>query len=232
MLFEIEKEIFTHFPGLRIVTARVEGLSNECDETGIDAFLKEAWASAGAAATEYGNPQSHPFIKPWVESMKAVGVSRKKFPVSIESMVRRASKSDSPFSINPIVDFYNAISLKNIVPAGGYDTAEFKDHMTLRMSREGDTFCALDSDETESIPPGEVSYADCSEIITRHFLWKQSRHCLLTENTKDILFVSEIEGSLPEEIADTVAADFRDGLKKFFNTDAEVIILNEKNPGV
>lgn len=230
MIFEIEKEIFSHFPGLRIVTAGVKGLGGEWDEAGISAFLREAWAVAGAAAAEYGNPQSHPFIKPWVEDMKAVGVSRKKFPVSIESMVRRAGKSDSPFSINPIVDFYNAVSLKNIVPAGGYDTDELHDHMVLRMSREGDTFRALDSDEAESIPAGEVSYADGSEIITRHFLWKQSRHCLLKEDTKSALFVSEIEGSLPAETADIVATDFREGLKKYFNADAEVVILDEKNP--
>ncbi len=57
--------------------------------------------------------------------------------------------------------------------------------ITLRLSAEGDNFCALDSNETESVPAGEVSYTDGKKIITRHFIWKQSRHCLLRTALKD-----------------------------------------------
>ena len=53
--------------------------------------------------------------------MKAVGVSRKKSPSSVEALVRRAGKGGEPVSISPVVDFYNAISLKYLVPAGGFD---------------------------------------------------------------------------------------------------------------
>ena len=230
MIFEIEKEIFDHFPGMKIVTVQVDDMPIEADTAGIAAFLDEAWQIAKVASTEYGNPQSHPFIQPWGERMKAVGVSRKKFPCSIEAMVRRAGKSDEPFRISPVVDFYNAICLKHIVPAGGFDIGQLHDVMKLRMSVEGDTFCALDEEAVEPIPAGEVSYADGNEIITRHFVWRQSQHCLLDESTKKILFVSEILGDLPEDTADKVAADFVGGLKKYFGLDCEAVILDADHP--
>ena len=232
MIFEIHKEIFDHFPGIRVVTVLVDHMPDAADEKAIAKFLDDAWQVAAAAATSHGNAQSHPNIQPWVEAMKAVGVSRKKFPSSIESMVRRAGKSDEPFRIHPIVDFYNAISLKNIVPAGGYDIDDLHDAMSLRMSREGDTFCALDEDAPEPIPAGEVSYTDGSEVITRHFVWKQSRHALLKPETKKILFVSEILAGLPEGTAETVAADFVDGLKTFFGVEAKAVILDSENRSI
>ncbi|MBR5517268.1 MAG: hypothetical protein IKU53_04770 [Firmicutes bacterium] len=229
MVFEVDRQIFEHFPGLRIVTVLVENLPDVADEEGITLFLNDAWKIASAAAMEHGNPQSHPFIKAWGERMKDVGAPRKKFPCSIEAMVRRAGKSDEPFRINPIVDFYNAISLKNIVPAGGYDVDEVKDVIRLRLSKDGDTFCALDESEPEAISAGEVSYVDGNVVITRHFVWKQSQHCLLQEETKRILFVSEILGDLPADTAIKVASDFEDGLKKFFGVECKAVILDEEN---
>ncbi|MGI6766179.1 MAG: B3/4 domain-containing protein [Lentihominibacter sp.] len=231
-IFNVDKEIFELFPGLRIVTVVVKDMPRCIDPGGIEELMNEAWQIAKAAAVEYGNPQSHPLIKPWGERMKEAGVRRKQYPSSIEAMVRRAGKTDEPFHINPIVDFYNAVSLKNIMPAGGYDLEDVNECITLRLSAEGDTFCALDSNEEENVPAGEVSYMDGKEIITRHFIWKQSRHCLLRDSTKDILFVSEILGDVPTEKADDVANDLVNGLKKYFGVECRAEIVDENKPSV
>lgn len=224
--FIISQEIFDAFPGLRVVAVTADSVGEPVDPDGIGAFLQESWKNAAEAAVAYGNPQSYPNIKAWVDGMKAVGVSRKKFPSSIESMVRRAGKSDTPFRISPVVDFYNAVSLGNIVPAGGFDTGQVRENIELRFSTDGDTFQALDSEAAEAILPGEVSYADGNTVITRHFVWKQSRHTLLAENSSNILFVSEILGQLPAETAEKVADDFVSGLKRYFGVAAEAVILD------
>ena len=44
----------------------------------------------------------------------------KRFPISIEAMLRRALKGGA-FRINPLVDLYNALSLRHICPAGAVD---------------------------------------------------------------------------------------------------------------
>lgn len=228
MKFVIEKEIFEHFPGMKILAAVAEDIPT-ADVEKIREKLNHAWTVAAAAAVEYGNAQSHPFIKPWGERMKALGVSRKQFPCSIEAMVRRAGKSDTPFTISPLVDFYNAISLEYLVPAGAFDMDDLDGDLELRFSREGDTFTSLDNDEEISIPAGEVGYADGNQIVTRHFVYKQAKHGILTDNSRRVLFVSEILGDLPVGTTETVAQALQDGLKECFGVETTVAILDENN---
>lgn len=230
MEFVIADEIFDLFPNIRVVVAQASGLdSSRADNGKITAALRQAWQSAGQAVQAAGNAQSHPNIKAWGTAMAAVGAPRKKFPSSIEALARRAGKGGEPVSINAVVDFYNAISLRHLVPAGGYDIDSLRQDLQLRLSREGDRFMALDSDEAEQIPPGEVSYADGPEIITRHFVWKQSRHALLTPDSRNLLFVSEILGELPPQTAAAVRDAFSQGLAECLGGQARVGILDRNN---
>lgn len=230
MEFHIDEQIFSLFPGIRFVCVIAQGMNAHPDTDVIHQSLTAAWANAGAAATAYGNPQSHPYIKPWAQRMQSLGAPRKKFPSSIEAMVKRAEKGGEPFHILPAVDFYNAISLANIVPVGGFDIDQMEHGLTLRLSEDGDRFMALDGAEEEPVPAGEVSYADGSKIVTRHFVWKQSRHLLLNETTKDIFFVSEILGELPEDTAEKVSAALVEGLRSCFHIEVSPHILDETHP--
>lgn len=122
--------------------------------------------------------------------------------------------------------------MKNIVPAGGFDLDQLESDLLLRLSVEGDTFAALDKDEEISIPSGEVSYADGHNIITRHFVWKQAKHALLTDRSSHVLFVSEILGELPEKVLSSVKADLIGGLRECFGITAECRIVDENNPSI
>jgi len=227
--FYIENEVFDMFPGIRFVVAIANGLKSANTDM-IAAELDAAWQNAAAEASKYGNPQSHPNILPWVERMKAVGAPRKKFPSSIEALLRRAGKGGNPPRIEPLVDFYNTISLRYIVPAGGFDIDGLQQGLTLRLSRDGDTFEAMGEDEAVRIPEGEVSYADGSVVVTRHFVWKQSRRALLTADSRNVFFVSEVLGELPLEVAREVRQAFADGLRRCFNVEAQTDILDSRNP--
>ena len=229
MKLRIEKDIFRYFPGIRIATAQAR-IKSIKDPAGIDEYLKKAWRFAGEEGVKYGNPQSHPNIKPWGESMKALGVSRKDFPSSIESLVRRATKTEGPIRINPIVDFYNAVSLANIIPAGAYDIDDLKNDLMLRLSQAGDTFESLDSEAAIPVPEGEVSYTDGKIVITRHFVWKQSKHLLTTEKSRNIILLAEALGEIPFETADKVLFDFESGLARYFDAEVRGCILDEGTP--
>jgi len=232
MRFTVEDEIFENFKGISFVTIVAENVGEPTDADAVTRILSDGWENAGRSATEYGNPQSHPNIAPWVSHMKALGAPRKKFPSSIEAMVRRAGKGGEPFRISPVVDMYNGISMQNIAPAGGFDMDQMESDLTLRFSREGDTFTALDSDQETQVPPGEVSYADGSKIITRHFVWKQAKHTLLTDDSHNILFVSEILGELPAQVRDQVSHDLMCGLKECFGVDGRLQIVDENNKSI
>ncbi len=229
MEFVVAPEIFERFPGMRIAVAVAHGVDNAGDRPALAEEWRAAWASAAEAAA-HGNAQSHPRVRPWRERFRAIGVSGKEFPSSIEAMLRRAMKGGEPFRINPLVDFYNAVSLRHVVPAGGFDLDQLRGPLELRLSRDGDHFTALDADAPIPIPPGEIAYLDGRTVLTRHFVWRQARMGLITPATRSVVLLSEIPGEVGEDVARQVLADLAAGLRDHFGAALSACTVDVASP--
>ena len=208
-------EIFAALPELRVTAVVARGIGAPSDAAAVDAFWVAGWDSA-RAAREHGNAQFHPRVAPWRAAFLALGVSGKKFPTSIEALLRRAMKGGEPFRIHPLVDFYNGVSLTHVLPAGGYDLAEIDGDLEVRLTRDDDTFRALDQSGPEPVPPGELAYACGDDVLTRHLVWRQSERALIRPDTHDAVLVSEAIDGVPDEALDGVEADLRRGLERWF----------------
>jgi DNA/RNA-binding domain of Phe-tRNA-synthetase-like protein len=229
MAFVAHAEIFARFPGLRLAGA----VARDVEIGQANPAISEAWRTAWAQAAEgsaYGNAQSHPRVRPWRERFTAMGVSGKQFPSSVEALLRRALKGGEPFSINPLVDFYNAISLTYTVPAGAFDLAAISGPLELRLTRVGDHFTALDEDGATEVPAGEVAYADGAEVLTRHFVWRQARVGLVTPATRALFLISEVLGEVGAQVAEAVARAFETGLQRFFGVASAPFVLDVERP--
>ncbi len=161
-----------------------------------------------------------------------LGVSGKKFPTSIEALLRRAMKGGEPFRIHPLVDFYNAVSLRHVLPAGGYDLAEIEGDLEVRPTRDGDTFRALDQAAPEPVPAGELAYACGGDVLTRHLVWRQSERALIRPETRDAVLVSEAIDGVADEALDAAATDLRRGLEDWFGAGTQVHRLDVDNPTI
>ncbi|SRR6266700_3829611 len=232
MQFIVQPEIFKRFPNMRLAVAVARGIDNQAERPEIADRWQEVWAETGKAAAISGNAQSHPRVKPWRERFSAQGVPGKQFPSSIEAVLRRALRSNAPFSINPLVDFYNTVSLQYIVPAGGFDLAQLHGPLELRLTRSGDTFAALDEDIAQTVPAGEVAYADGHTILTRHFVWRQAKMGLITRDTRSVFLVSEVLGELGSEVAEQVVGALSRGLEEYFGVRPDSSIVDESRPAI
>lgn len=231
MQFIVHPEIFERFPGMRLPVVVAHNLDNQADQPEIGASWQAAWTDAAKAAV-YGNAQSHPHVQPWREHFRAQGISGKEFPSSIEAVLRRALKNSTPFHINALVDFYNTISLRHIVPVGAFDLDQLHGPLELRLTRSGDTFVALDEDTPQAVPVGEVAYANGQTILTRHFVWRQSKVGLITPSTRSVFLVSEVLGELGSEIADQVLNELSSGLQTYFALPSSAFLVNEQQPAI
>jgi DNA/RNA-binding domain of Phe-tRNA-synthetase-like protein len=232
MKFIVEPEIFDTFPGLRLPVAVVSDLDNRGPRPDVQALWHRAWRAAAEEAKPSGNAQSHPRVGPWRPAMKAAGAPAKKYPSSIESTLRRALKGGEPYTINPLVDFYNHVSLKHFVPAGGFDLEGLSESLELRLTREGDTFQALDEPAATAVEPGEVAYAAGSTVLTRHFVWRQSQHALISTSTRSAFLVAEVLGDLDPRVAEAVLEDFRSGLARYFDRPPDTFLLHAGHPEI
>lgn len=232
MQFLADPALFAHFPGLRIAVAVASGLDNTIARPDIAATWRADWQRAGRDGAQYGNAQSHPRIRPWREHFRALGVSAKDFPSSIEALQRRALKGGEPFAINPLVDWYNAVSLRHTVPVGGFDLGEVGSPLELRFTRPGDSFLSLDADAPLAVAPGEVAYTDGATVLTRHFMWRQARTALLTPTTRDVFLVSEVHGATDPALVAAVLADLQAGLRDHFGVASTGFIVDAATPAI
>lgn len=186
------------------------------------------------------NAQSHPRIALYRNTLKNVAnVSSKKYPQSNESLMKRILKEKKPSRpISPIVDFYNSVSIEHTVTAGAFDLHELKakvEPLELRVAKvEEDTFVPLDTPDAEpaKVDTKEILYAQGTTVLTRHLAWRQSAQALVTDGSKDVMFMSEVfheseVGSEPSELAKSVASSLQKGLKELFDVDSSVEYLGK-----
>lgn len=228
MRITIAPGILDAFPGLRVAVLLARGLDNHTPRPTLSDEWNEVWKDARRFET-YGNAQSHPRVGPWRERFRELGYSGKKFPSSVEALLRRALRGGEPFSINPLVDFYNTVSLAHVIPAGGFDV-DGVSAIELRFTRRGDVFQPLDGAEVTEVEPGEVSYVVGNTILTRHFVWRQSKDALIQDRTSDALILAEVLGDLPPEVTGQVARSLETGIERHFGVQAPALILSAEHP--
>jgi DNA/RNA-binding domain of Phe-tRNA-synthetase-like protein len=225
MAFIVEDKIWRLFPGLRLVVTYARDLDNTTPKPVIlqqlrtaEDHVKREWS--------YPNAQSHPYVDAWRQAFKRLGLSGKSFPSSIEALTRRVLSGSSVPDINSIVNLYNTISLRNTLPVGAWDVDGIESgNIFLKVAVGDERFRELGTTDSASVQVGEVSYSDRREVITRHFVWRQSETGKVIATTRNVFFVSEV---LPPA-ADIVCAAVRDelaaGLLTHFGIHANTAIL-------
>ena len=117
----------------------------------------------------------------------------------------RVLKCEERRSINALVDIYNIISLRHMLPLGGEDLDKVSGNVTLCLAEANEAPVTLLGDK-EARPPhaGEVIYKDNVSAICRRFNWHEADRAKLEKETKNALLV--IEGLPPATKADVAKA--------------------------
>ena len=238
LTFSVQPEVFERLPNMRIAAVVATGIDNSVPRPDVEQRWREVWDATPARFAGLGSAQSHHRVAPWRTQMTSIGVSPKKHPVAIESIVRRAIKGGEPFLINPLVDWYNSVSLANVLPAGAFDAGELLaagGHLELRLTREGDRFHVLGADAPEAVAAGEIGYAIGHTILTRHLAWRQSVEAMVTPATTSVIVLSEtidaIERAEPGTV-ESMRGAIGDGLAESFGVEPAGAIVSAENPSV
>ncbi len=206
MRFSIQKELFDLLPDLTIGVAVAKGVDNTRPSKEIEALLdqtiEEMKSSFGS-----GKAQDHPRIKPWRDAFSKLGISGSKFPSSIEAMARRVLKGDPFPKINALVNLYNCISLKYLVPMGGHDLDTLVGDVYLRFAEGWEPFTPMGGGETAAVPKGELVYRDDREVLTRNWVWRQCEKDKTTDKTKNIFIPIDVLGEVGSERANEIIED-------------------------
>lgn len=231
MYFSIQKELFEGLPDLTIGVVVATGLDNTHPSREIDDFLSQAIEET---KKNFGveKAQEHPRIKPWRTAFSKLSISGSKFPSSIESMAKRILKGDPFPRINPLVDLYNSVSLRYLVPMGGHDLDTIKGNIYLKFAEGWEPFTPMGGDETMIVPKGELVYRDDQEVLTRNWVWRQCEKDKATDKTKNIFIPIDVLGEVGRERADEIILELSDLMPRYLGGTLFSAILNNKNPSV
>ena len=201
--FVAEQSFWDLFPDAQIGVVVLQNLK-PADEIDSDAqaAIAKTLAEANKTADQYlvsEQISKNPMVAVWREAFQKFR-TKKGARCSIENLLKRVLKGNPVGSITPLVDIYNAISLKYALPVGGEDIDTMAGDIRLRITDGGDKFLALgDEEETETLE-GELAYIDDEGAICRCWNWRDGERTMLKDDTKNAFLI--IESVQPERAED------------------------------
>ena len=228
----VDPEIFKRYPDLLLGLLVLTGVENGGRHDDLDRQLGAAQAKvrqdlAGVTLSE------HPNVAPWRGAYRAIGVKAKQYPSSLENLLRRVLKGEELRSINPLVDLYNVVSLRHLVPVGGEDLDALRGDLRLRVAGEDEPAVVLLGDNEAKPPkPGEVMYADDAGAVCRRFNWKEAERSKLIGNTERAVLVVEALPPVTEEKLQNALHDLTELAERFCGATVVQHVLSPASPAV
>jgi len=230
MKFSIEQKIFENYPSTHVGLIFVTACNNQISSPEISFVLKESETVLKEKMVETPLLEL-PEMKKWRETYKTFG-AKKGRRVSIEAMAKRVNKGESLPSISPLVDLYNAVSLRYMFPCGGEDLDKVSGDVKLTISDGTESFLRIGGEENEPPSVGEVVYKDDLGCLCRCWNWREADRTKLTDQTRNAVLV--VETLSPEREKEFISAlkHLSDLVGTLTGAQTDMYVLNKNTPHV
>lgn len=231
MRFIVNQRVFQEFPGTRIGVVHATDVTNKDGQEAYLVLQKEVAQLKKLLTAQ--TLAHHPFIHAWQLAYKKMGLNPKKYLSSVENLANRVLKGQELRSINPMVDLYNAISLKYLLPLGGENLDMMRGDLHLRFAM-GDEKPAqlLGQKEPYKSELGEVFYADDEGAVCVRWNWREATRTLLTPETRNALLIIDALEIVPETILTSAINELAHLIQKHCKGNVSVAIVDQKNPEI
>ena len=118
----VDPGVHAAHPEYVALVVEASGLANRPSDADSDAQLAAAEASLRASGLE--RRTDHPHIAAWRTAFSGFGAKPSRYPSSAEALIARVLKGQALPRVNALVDLYNAVSVRHVVPLGGEDADE------------------------------------------------------------------------------------------------------------
>ena len=206
--FITDESFWQLFPHAQLGVIVATGLKTPSEVTNEDKkAIHNLLAHANLAADKWlEEPQlsKNTVIAVWRDAYQKFK-TKKGARVSIENLLKRASKGNPVSDIAPLVDIYNALSLRYALPFGAEDVDCFVGDLVLKVTDGGDEFDPLREGSDPTLP-GELAYLDDAGAVCRCFNWRDGQRTAITDTTRNAFIVTEcIDPQRTQELAEALS---------------------------
>jgi len=227
MKFIISKKILEKYPKLNIGIVIVKGIDNKGKNKEIDKLLKEVEDYINLNFTPEALSK-HEMISPWRTVYSEFGSKPSKYHSSIEALMRRILKGNKIPLVSKLVDLYNYLSLKHLIPMGSDDIDKVDGDILLTFAEGSEKFAPLGSpDVIENPDKDEVVYKDSSKILCRKWNWRDSDETKITEDSKNVILYVEGLPPISRKKLISVCKELAELITAFCKGEAKYYILNK-----
>lgn len=220
----IQNEVREKFsPCLGVVYAT--GIDNTKEVTEIEDLFKDASVLLKDTFNQYENVGQHPTILSWRNVYKAFGTDPKRYRLSIEALARRVLKDEPLPRINTLVDLYNYISIKHVLPVGGENSDAIQGDLQLAIADGSEEFIVLNGSESESPESNEVVYKDDQGIICRRWNWREADRTKLTKEITNAVIVIDTVPPIERATVESAAQELAELIHKYCGGEVRTEIL-------
>ncbi|MDW8650589.1 B3/4 domain-containing protein [Streptococcus suis] len=151
---------------------------------------------------------------------------------SIEALLKRSTSDRPVTTISPLVDIYNAASLRFGLPCGAEDIDTFVGNLQLTITEGGDEFYLIGDENNNPTLPGEVCYKDDKGAVCRCFNWRDGERTMITDETKNAFLVMESVNSDRVEDLENALDFISQHAEKFLGVVPEKYLLDRDTPAI
>jgi len=228
MKFEIEKEIIEKFPDFIAGVIVLKDGDNTGEVGEINDLLRTAEKEQIHNLAEMETFNRHPQLAAWRAAYRKFGSDPHQYRCSAEALIRRVLKGDQLRHINKLVDLYNYVSLKYVLPVGGEDLDTMKGDLVLGFADGTEKFVRLGGAENEPPQKGEVVYKDDEAVACRRWNWREADRTKLTERTQNAIIVIEALSPVTNELVKTATKDLAALIKKYCTGQVDFYIFDKQ----
>jgi DNA/RNA-binding domain of Phe-tRNA-synthetase-like protein len=228
--FTVPENLWNRYPGLQLVCLSGTGLDNKARQPATDQFFQSTQLTFSETMRGVDFDNYLPIME-WRRIQPGPD-----FPAAHEVLGKRAAAGKMLKSVSPFVDWYDAFCLDMLAreiaaPVGAW-CSDTIPTLSLRITAGGEAFTELGGkSKTIHAEAGETAYIDVqrAELITRHFVWRQSQHGSIGPNTRSFFLVSEVIKAFADQ-AGTARPELVETCEQLFSVKTHSVILTADRP--
>lgn len=203
----VDPAVFEKFPDFRALILYTSDMASPESNSASMEIQRQA---VEAARATFGDTKAntHEHMKAWRTTYSGFRSKPSKYPNSAEALLKRVLRGDDLPQINYMVDVYNALSVKYVLPLGGEDRDRLTSDLVLGLAKGDEPFDVRGDGGVEHPGEGEVVWADSTGVTCRRWNWRQGGRTALTTDTRNAYFLFETLKPYPMETLQAAHDEF------------------------
>lgn len=187
MNFNISAEVSRSFRNLAVSISFLRNVSVRKDVDELGDYISEAVEHV-KKSFNLEQLTTHPLVRAYRDFFWRVGVDPTKTRPSAEALLRRVLRDMVFPRVNSLVDVYNAVSMKRLVPVAAFDAEKLSGNLYMRFARRGELFHGIGMEKPLELEGKEVVVED-SEKLVAVYPYRDADSSKITEKTRDALLM-------------------------------------------